>query len=47
MFEAARWDDEIVHTSALTGFLIGAAIGLAMVAFAAIAQDGDDAFAGA
>ncbi|AKA85922.1 RHS repeat-associated core domain-containing protein [Pseudomonas synxantha] len=37
MFEAARWDDEIVHTSALTGFLIGAAIGLAMVAFAAIA----------
>ncbi|CAM3039601.1 hypothetical protein GCM10011247_04430 [Pseudomonas plecoglossicida] len=34
MFEAARWGDDIEHTSALTGFLAGAVAGLAMVAAA-------------
>ncbi|WP_165678467.1 RHS repeat-associated core domain-containing protein [Metapseudomonas otitidis] len=37
MFEAARLHDELVHTSALTGFLIGAALGLALVAAVAFA----------
>ncbi|VVO63721.1 putative deoxyribonuclease RhsA [Pseudomonas fluorescens] len=35
MFEAARWGDEIEHTSALGGFLIGAVIGLAIATAAA------------
>jgi hypothetical protein len=34
MFEAARFDDEIAHTNALVGFLVGAALGLALVAAA-------------
>uniref|UniRef100_UPI00158D1963 DUF6531 domain-containing protein n=1 Tax=Pseudomonas sp. KK4 TaxID=1855729 RepID=UPI00158D1963 len=37
MFEAARFGDEIAHTSALGGFLIGAALGIALVATVAIA----------
>ncbi|MFV3383177.1 RHS repeat-associated core domain-containing protein [Pseudomonas sp. NY15354] len=37
MFEAARFEDEISHTSALGGFLIGAALGIALVATVAIA----------
>ncbi|SEK57365.1 RHS repeat-associated core domain-containing protein [Pseudomonas agarici] len=37
MFEAARFGDEIAHTSALGGFLIGAALGIALVAAVAIA----------
>ncbi|MFJ3485590.1 RHS repeat-associated core domain-containing protein [Pseudomonas sp. NPDC090202] len=37
MFEAARFGDEISHTSALGGFLIGAALGIALVAAVAIA----------
>ncbi|MDH0747883.1 DUF6531 domain-containing protein, partial [Pseudomonas sp. GD03842] len=37
MFEAARFGDEISHTSALGGFLIGAALGIALVATVAIA----------
>ncbi|WEK09035.1 MAG: PAAR domain-containing protein [Candidatus Pseudomonas colombiensis] len=36
MFEAARFDDEIAHTNALVGFLVGAALGLALVAAASI-----------
>ncbi|APC19413.1 type IV secretion protein Rhs (plasmid) [Pseudomonas frederiksbergensis] len=36
MFEAARFDDEIAHTNALVGFLVGAALGLALVAVASI-----------
>jgi RHS repeat-associated protein len=35
MFEAARWGDEIEHTSALGGFLAGAVIGLAIATAAA------------
>jgi hypothetical protein len=35
MFEAARWNDEIEHTSALAGFLAGAVVGLAIAAYAA------------
>ncbi|WP_420377253.1 hypothetical protein, partial [Salmonella enterica] len=30
MYEAARVDDPIYHTSALAGFLIGAIIGIAI-----------------
>ncbi|WP_442960360.1 hypothetical protein, partial [Pseudomonas amygdali] len=30
MFEAARFGDEISHTSALGGFLIGAVLGIAL-----------------
>ena len=37
MFEAARFGDEIGHTSALGGFLVGAALGIALVATVAIA----------
>ena len=37
MFEAARFGDEIAHTSALGGFLIGAALGIALIATVAIA----------
>ncbi|MFJ4353090.1 RHS repeat-associated core domain-containing protein [Pseudomonas sp. NPDC089428] len=37
MFEAARFGDDISHTSALGGFLIGAALGIALVATVAIA----------
>ena len=37
MYEAARIDDEIVHTSALGGFLAGAAIGIALVVGVAVA----------
>jgi len=37
MFEAARVTDPIEHTSALTGFLIGAAIGIALIAAVAFA----------
>ncbi|WAC00434.1 DUF6531 domain-containing protein [Pseudomonas putida] len=37
MFEAARFGDEIAHTSALGGFLLGAALGIALVATVAIA----------
>ena len=37
MFEAARFGDEISHTSALGGFLIGAALGITLVATVAIA----------
>lgn len=36
MFEAARFDDEIAHTNALVGFLVGAALGLALVAVASV-----------
>ncbi len=34
MYEAARVDDPIYHTSALAGFLIGAIIGIAIIALA-------------
>ncbi|GLU35765.1 RHS repeat-associated core domain-containing protein [Trinickia caryophylli] len=37
MFEAARVTDPIEHTSALTGFLIGAALGIALIAAVAFA----------
>ena len=37
MYEAARVDDPIYHTSALAGFLIGAIIGIAVIAVAAFA----------
>ena len=37
MYEAARVDDPIYHTSALAGFLIGAIIGIAIIAVAAFA----------
>lgn len=37
MYEAARVDDPIYHTSALAGFLIGAIIGIAIIAIAAFA----------
>jgi len=37
MFEAARLTDPIAHTSALTGFLIGAVIGVALIAAVAFA----------
>ncbi|HAD0116723.1 TPA_asm: type IV secretion protein Rhs, partial [Salmonella enterica subsp. enterica serovar Typhimurium] len=37
MYEAARVDDPIYHTSALAGFLIGAIIGIAIIALAAFA----------
>ncbi|WP_205901216.1 DUF6531 domain-containing protein, partial [Pseudomonas viridiflava] len=37
MYEAARFGDEISHTSALGGFLIGAALGIALIATVAIA----------
>ncbi|WP_153014082.1 hypothetical protein, partial [Pseudomonas syringae] len=33
MFEAARLLDEIEHTGALTGFLLGAVVGIAAVAY--------------
>ncbi|POA89979.1 RHS repeat-associated core domain-containing protein [Pseudomonas protegens] len=36
MFEAARFDDEIAHSNALLGFLVGAALGLALVAAVSI-----------
>ncbi|MCA1246423.1 DUF6531 domain-containing protein, partial [Massilia sp. MS-15] len=36
MTEAARLGDPIAHTSALTGFLIGAAIGIALIVAAAL-----------
>ncbi|WP_192558752.1 RHS repeat-associated core domain-containing protein [Pseudomonas allokribbensis] len=36
MFEAARLNDEIAHSNALVGFLVGAALGLALVAAVAI-----------
>ncbi len=35
--KAARVDDPIYHTSALAGFLIGAIIGIAIIALAAFA----------
>ncbi|MFU0885861.1 DUF6531 domain-containing protein, partial [Kluyvera sichuanensis] len=38
MYEAARVDDPIYHTSALAGFLIGALIGIAIIAFIAFAS---------
>jgi RHS repeat-associated protein len=37
MFEAARLTDPIAHTNALTGFLIGAVIGVALIAAVAFA----------
>ena len=37
MFEAARFGDEISHTSALGGFVVGAVLGIALVATVAIA----------
>ncbi len=37
MYEAARLTDPIAHTSALTGFLIGAVIGVALIAAVAFA----------
>ncbi len=37
MFEAARLTDPIAHTSALTGFLVGAVIGIALIAAVAFA----------
>ncbi|MED8891458.1 RHS repeat-associated core domain-containing protein [Escherichia marmotae] len=37
MYEAARVDDPIYHTSALAGFLIGAIIGIAIIAAASFA----------
>lgn len=37
MYEAARVDDPICHTSALAGFIIGAIIGIAIIAVAAVA----------
>ncbi|WP_430962780.1 PAAR domain-containing protein [Pseudomonas juntendi] len=37
MFEAARLHDEIAHTSALAGFLVGAALGLALIVAVAFA----------
>ncbi|EDS4736994.1 RHS repeat protein [Salmonella enterica subsp. enterica serovar Oranienburg] len=37
MYEAARVDDPIYHTSALAGFLVGALIGIAILAVAAFA----------
>ncbi|KPW30215.1 YD repeat protein, partial [Pseudomonas amygdali] len=37
MFEAARFGDEISHSSALGGFLIGAVLGIALIATVAIA----------
>ncbi|EHJ4553233.1 TPA: PAAR domain-containing protein [Shigella flexneri] len=37
MYEAARVDDPICHTSALAGFLIGAIIGIAIIAVASFA----------
>ncbi|KPX85533.1 YD repeat protein, partial [Pseudomonas amygdali pv. mellea] len=37
MFEAARFGDEISHTGALGGFLIGAVLGIALIATVAIA----------
>lgn len=37
MFEAARLNDELAHTSALAGFLIGAALGLALIVAVAFA----------
>lgn len=37
MYEAARVDDPICHTSALAGFIIGAIIGIAIIAVAAFA----------
>ncbi|ENN7401378.1 TPA: RHS repeat protein [Escherichia coli] len=37
MYEAARVDDPIYHTSALAGFLIGAIIGIAIIAVASFA----------
>ena len=37
MYEAARVTDPIAHTSALAGFLIGAVIGIALIAAVAFA----------
>ncbi|MCI3943271.1 type IV secretion protein Rhs [Pseudomonas syringae] len=37
MFEAARLMDEIEHTGALTGFLLGAVVGIAAVAYVSFA----------
>ena len=37
MAEAARLGDPIAHTSALAGFLAGAVIGIALIAFVAFA----------
>uniref|UniRef100_UPI0021D9D696 DUF6531 domain-containing protein n=1 Tax=Pseudomonas sp. RIT-PI-S TaxID=3035295 RepID=UPI0021D9D696 len=37
MFEAARFGDDISHTGALGGFLLGAALGIALVATVAVA----------
>jgi hypothetical protein len=37
MYEAARLDDPIAHSSALAGFLVGALIGIALIAAVAIA----------
>jgi len=37
MYEAARVTDPVEHTSALTGFLIGAALGIALIAAVAFA----------
>ncbi|MDN7728368.1 hypothetical protein QZM49_35435, partial [Burkholderia gladioli] len=37
MYEAARVTDPIEHTSALTGFLVGAVLGIALIAAVAFA----------
>lgn len=37
MFEAARLTDPIAHTCALEGFLVGAVIGIALIAAVAFA----------
>ena len=37
MLEAARITDPIAHTSALAGFLVGAVIGIALIAAVAFA----------
>ncbi|MED5611872.1 type IV secretion protein Rhs, partial [Pseudomonas sp. JH-2] len=36
MYEAARLHDEIAHSNALTGFLVGAVLGIALVAAATV-----------
>ena len=36
MFEAARLNDELAHSNALVGFLVGAALGIALIAAVAI-----------
>jgi len=36
MFEAARLNDELAHSNALVGFLVGAALGIALIAAVAV-----------